>query len=87
MKFNAKSRSFKIKKKSAQKISLDLYMSHTQRPDPCNPRNKHNNCLKSVMKTKFAKPVLIVFEFHWAAHCLSTKKLEIIHFKRLKPII
>ena len=83
MKFNAKSWSFKIKKKSAQKISLDSYMS--QRPDPCNPRNKHNNCLKSVMKTKFTKPVLIVFEFHRTAHCLSTKKLEIIHLRGLNP--
>ena len=76
--------------KSAQKITFDLYMSHTQRPDPSNPRNQHenvnvNNCLKSVKKTEFIKPVRIVFEFrHFSAHFSSTKEFEIINFEWLK---
>ena len=40
-------------KKSAQKITLDLYTSHTQLPEPNNPRHKHSNCLKPVRKTEF----------------------------------
>ena len=68
-------------KKTAQKISLDLYTSHTQRPDSSNPINKHSNCLKSVRKAEFIKPVWIVFEFrHFSAHSSSTKKFEIIKF-------
>ena len=67
-----------------RKITLDLYTSHTQRPDPSNPRNKHNNCLKSVRNTEFIKPVRIAFEFrHFSAHYSSTKKFEIIHFEWL----
>ena len=46
------SRSF-MTKKSAQKITLDLYMSHTQIPEPNNLRHKHNNCLKPVRKNEF----------------------------------
>ena len=67
--------------KSAQKIILDLYTGHIQRPDPSNPRNQHNNCLKSINKTKFIKPVLIVFEFcQFSACSSSTKNFEIINF-------
>ena len=40
-------------KKSAQKITLDLYLSHTQIPEPNNLRHKHDNCLKPVRKTEF----------------------------------
>ena len=70
------SRSFRTKI-SAQKITLDLYTSRTQRPDLSNPRNQHNNCLKSVWKTDFIKPVRIVFEFrHFSAHSSSTKSLK-----------
>ena len=62
---------------SAQKITLDLYTSRTQRPDQSNPRNQHNNCLKSVWKTDFIKPVRIVFEFRlFSAHSSSTKSLK-----------
>ena len=68
-------------KKSSQKITLDLYRSHTQRPDLSNPRNKHNNCLKSIKKTKFIKPVIIVLEFHHFSTC-QPKKFE-INFKWL----
>ena len=65
------SRSFRTKI-SAQKITLDLYTSRTQRPDLSNPRNQHNNCLKSVWKTDFIKPVRIVFEFRlFSAHSSS----------------
>ena len=39
-------------KKSAKKITLDLYTSHTQIPEPSNPRHKHNNCLKPVRKLR-----------------------------------
>ena len=35
-------------KNSAQKITLNLDTSHTQRPDSGNPRNWYNNCLKSI---------------------------------------
>ena len=70
--------------KTAQKITLDFYTSHTQRPDPRNPINQHNNCLKSVRNTEFIKPVLIVCELcHFSAHSSSTKKFEIINFKWL----
>ena len=76
-------------KKSVQKITLDLNTSHTQRPDPSNPRNQHNNCQKSVRKTEFIKPVLIVFKFRqFSAHSSSTKKFEIINLSGLntKPL-
>ena len=76
-------------KKSVQKITLDLNTSHTQRPDPSNPRNQHNNCLKSVRKTEFIKPVLIVFKFRqFSAHSSSTKKFVIINLSGLntKPL-
>ena len=33
-------------RKISPKITLDLYTGHRQRPDPSNPRNQHNNCLK-----------------------------------------
>ena len=67
-----------------QKITLDFYTSRTQRPDPRNPINQHNNCLKSVRNTEFIKPVLIVCELcHFSAHSSSTKKFEIINFKWL----
>ena len=70
--------------KSAQKITLNLYTSHTQRPDPSNPRNQHNNCLRLVRKTKFIKPVLTVCEFrHFSVHSSSTKMFEILNFKWL----
>ena len=72
-----------------KKITLDLNTSHTQRPDPSNPRNQHNNCLKSVRKTEFIKPVLIVFKFRqFSAHSSSTKKFEIINLSGLntKPL-
>ena len=79
------SRPFRTKK-FAQKITLDLCTSHTQRPDPNNPRNSQNNCLKSLRKTKFIKTssVRIVFEFrHFSAHSSFTKKFEIINFEWL----
>ena len=67
-----------------QKITLDFYTNHTQKPDPSNPRNWHNNSVKSVWKTKFVKPVRIVFEFHYfTVHSLSAKKFEIINFEWL----
>ena len=72
-------------KKSALKITLNLYTSHTQRPDPSNVRNLHNNCLESIKKTTCTNPVPIVFEFcQFSAYSLSTKKLEITYFKWLK---
>ena len=71
--------------KSVQKITLNLYMGHRQIPDPNNPKNLHYNCLKSVSKTEFTKPVLIVFEFHQFSACSSSmKKFEIINFMWLK---
>ena len=71
--------------KSAQKITLDFYTGHRQRPDPSNSRNYYNNCLKSVSKTKFTKPVLIVFKFHqFSVWSSLTKKFEIINFMWLK---
>ena len=58
--------------------------TYTQRPDLSNPRNQHKIYLKSVGKTKFIKPVLIVFEFrHFLPHSSSTKMFEIINFKWL----
>ena len=40
--------------------------------------------MKSVRKTKFVKPVRIVFEFHYfTVHSLSAKKFEIINFEWL----
>ena len=35
-------------KKSAQKIALDLYRSHTQRPDQAVREFQHKNCLKCI---------------------------------------
>ena len=67
-----------------QKITLDFYTNHTQKPDPSNPRNWHNNSVKSVWKTKFVKPVRILFEFHYfTAHSLSTKNFEMTNFEWL----
>ena len=59
-------------------------LTYTQRPDLSNPRNQHKIYLKSIGKTKFIKPVLIVFEFrHFLPHSSSTKMFEIINFKWL----
>ena len=70
-------------KKSSQKITLDLHRSHTQRPDLSIPRNKYNNCLKSIKKTKFIKPVIIVLEFHhFSTFFVNKKRLE-LNFKWL----
>ena len=56
-------------KKSAQKIALDLYTSHTQRPD---------QAVREISKTTAwsasGKPVQIAVDFHqFLAHSLSTK--------------
>ena len=60
-------------KKSAQKIALDLYMSHTQRPD---------QAVQEISITAWSalgKPVLIAVDFcQFSAHSLSTKKCETI---------
>ena len=72
--------SFCDRRISPKKNTLDLYMSHTQRPGQ--PAN--NNCLKSVRQTEFIKPVRILSVFrHFSAHSSSSKKFEIINFEWL----
>ena len=47
-------------KKSAQKIALDLYTSHTQRPD---------QAVQEIITTAWSalgKPVIIVVDFHFS---------------------
>ena len=67
-------------KKSAQKIALDLYTSHTQRPDQA-VREISITTAWSVL----GKPVIIVVDFHqFSAHSSSTKKCEIINVKWFK---
>ena len=64
-------------KKSAQKIALDLYTSHTQRPDQA-VREISITTAGSALE----KPVIIVVDFHqFSAHSLSTEKCEIINVK------
>jgi len=48
-----------------QKIALDLYTSHTQRPD------------QAVRESALGKPVIIVVDFHqFSAHSSSTKSVK-----------
>ena len=68
-------------KKSAQKIALELYTSHTQRNDKAVQEISMTMALKCIWKTQFAKPVLIMAEFSAQS---STKKCEIIHVKCFK---
>ena len=64
---------------SAQKIALDLYMSHTQRPDQAIQKISITISLTSITKTEFTKPVLIVLEFSkFLAHSSSTKECKMI---------
>ena len=67
-------------KKLGQKIALDLYTSHTQRPD---------QAVREISKTTAwsasGKPVLIAVDFHqFLAHSSSTKNCEIINVKWFK---
>ena len=69
-----------LTKKSAQKIALDLYTSHTQRPD---------QAVREISITTawsaWGKPVIIVVDFHqFSAHSSSIKKCEIINVKWFK---
>ena len=65
-------------KKSAKKITLNLYMSHTQRPDQAVREISITTAWNAL-----GKPVLIAVDFHWfLPHSSSTKKSEIINVKR-----
>ena len=78
------SRSFRTKN-STQRITLNFYTSRAQRPDPSRTRNQHNNCLKSVSKTEFIKPVRIhsVRVSSLFSAFFVHKKFEIINFEWL----
>ena len=56
-------------KKSAQKIALDLYTSHTQRPDKA-----VQEINITIAWSAFTKPVLIVVEFLSFRHILRQQK-------------
>ena len=67
-------------KKSAPKIALDLYTSHTQRPDQA-----VQEISITTAGSALEKPVIIVVDFHqFSAHSSSTKKCEIINVKWFK---
>ena len=66
-------------KKSAKKISLDLYTSHTQRPDQA-VREISITTARSA-----GKPFITVVDFHqFSAHSSSTKTCQIINVKWFK---
>jgi len=61
-------------KKSVQKIVLDLYTSHTQRPDQA-----VREISITTAGSALGKPVIIVVDFdQFSAHSSSTKECEII---------
>jgi len=67
-------------KKSAQNIALDLYASHTQRPDQAVWEISITTAWSAL-----GKPVIIVVNFQqFSAHSLSRKKCEIINVKWFK---
>ena len=67
-------------KKSAQKIALDLYTSHTKRPDQA-----VGEISITTASSALGKPVIIVVDFHqFSAHSSSTKKCEIVNVKWFK---
>ena len=66
--------------KSAQKIALDLYTSHTQRPDQA-----VREISIIIARSALGKPVIIVVDFHqFSEHSSPTKKCEIINVKWFK---
>ena len=67
-------------KKSAQKIALDLYTSHTQRPDQA-----VQEISITTARSALGKAVIIVADFHqFSEHSSATKKFEIINVKWFK---
>jgi len=61
-------------RKSTQKLTPDLYTSHTQRPDQA-----AREISITTAWTALGKPVIIVVDFHqFSAHSSSTKKCKII---------
>ena len=66
-------------KKSAQKIALDLYTSHKQRPDQA----MREICIKTAWSA-FWKPIIVVNFCQFSEHSSSTKKCKVINVTWLK---
>ena len=60
--------------KSAQKIALDLYTSHKQRPDQA----MREICITTAWSA-FSKPIIVVDFCQFSEHSSSTKKCKVIN--------